>query len=81
MSIIAQGLGQELMARAGTEAIIHGCKYADVDIPDFQAPKFYRWLGYTVWGVLDNLTPGHRRIILPKSLAWKQLINLPEKYS
>jgi GNAT superfamily N-acetyltransferase len=57
-----KGLGNQLMTRAEAEAIRRGCRHADVDTLDFQAPDFYRRLGYVVWGVLDDLPPEHQRI-------------------
>jgi len=62
------GVGRQLMARAEAEAINRGCRHADVDTHDFQAPDFYRKLGYTVWGVLDDLPPGHQKIFFKKDL-------------
>jgi len=67
-----KGLGQQLMARVESEAIKRGCIHADVDTLDFQAPEFYRRLGFTVWGVLDDLPPGYQRIFLRKDLVKKQ---------
>jgi hypothetical protein len=57
-----------MMAQAEAEAIRRGCRHAHVDTIDFQAPDFYLKLGYTVWGVLDDIPPGHRRIFLKKDL-------------
>lgn len=62
------GLGKQLMARAEAEAMRRGCQYAMVDTMDFQAPDFYRQLGYSVWGVLEDVPPGHRRIFFRKTL-------------
>ncbi len=61
-----QRLGRQMMAQAEAEAIRRGCRHAHVDTIDFQAPDFYLQSGYTVWGVLDDLPPGHRRIFLKK---------------
>jgi GNAT superfamily N-acetyltransferase len=72
-----KGLGQQLIARAESEAMKRGCRHAHVDTLDFQAPEFYRQLGYTVWGVLDDLPPGHQRIFLRKDLVEKQPANAP----
>ncbi|MCA9909224.1 MAG: GNAT family N-acetyltransferase, partial [Anaerolineae bacterium] len=51
------------------EALRRGCNYAHVDTLDFQAPDFYRQLGYTVWGQLDDLPPGHTRYFMRKTLS------------
>ncbi|WP_026651549.1 GNAT family N-acetyltransferase [Butyrivibrio proteoclasticus] len=40
------GMGKELIAAAEKEAIKRGCKYAFVDTFSFQAPEFYKKLGY-----------------------------------
>jgi hypothetical protein len=54
------------MARAEEEAIRRGCCHAYLDTFDFQAPGFYRKLGYSEWGVLEDFPPGHQRIFLKK---------------
>lgn len=64
-----QGLGQQLVARAEQIAVERGCHSAHLDTMSFQAPDFYLKLGYTVWGQLDDLPRGHRRIFLKKSLV------------
>ncbi len=62
------GLGRQMMAQAEAEAVRRGCLHAHVDTMDFQAPDFYLGLGYSVWGILDDLPPGHRRIFYRKDL-------------
>ncbi len=62
------GLGKQLMAHAEAEAIRRGCHHAYVDTLEFQAPDFYRLLGYIVWGELEDFPLGHRRIFLRKDL-------------
>ena len=63
-----QGLGERLLRAAEQEAVARGCRYAHVDTLDFQAPAFYMRFGYIVWGVLDDLPPGHSRYFLKKEL-------------
>ena len=41
-----QGIGTRIMESAEQEAKSRGCKYAFVDTFSFQAPDFYRKLGY-----------------------------------
>ena len=41
-----QGIGRRLMETAEQEALSRGCKYVFVDTFSFQAPEFYRKLGY-----------------------------------
>ncbi|MGB7538613.1 MAG: GNAT family N-acetyltransferase [Anaerolineales bacterium] len=62
------GHGSRLLAAAEAEAVRRGCHHAHLDTMSFQALPFYEKHGYTVWGVLDNLPRGHRRIFLSKSL-------------
>ena len=45
-SLRGQGVGRSLMERAETEAKARGAKYAFVDTFSFQAPGFYKKLGY-----------------------------------
>ena len=63
-----QGLGTRMVAMAEDEALRRGCRCAHLDTMDFQALPFYQRLGYTVWGELEDLPPGHRRIYLKKEL-------------
>lgn len=62
------GYGRRMVQLAEAEAVRRGCQSAHVDTLDFQAPDFYRKLGYTVWGQLDDLPPGHTRYFLKKTL-------------
>lgn len=63
-----QGLGTRMVTMAEQEALRRGCGRAHLDTMDFQALPFYERLGYTVWGVLEDLPPGHQRIYLKKDL-------------
>ena len=45
-SLRGRGVGRSLMERAEAEAKARGAKYAFVDTFSFQAPGFYRKLGY-----------------------------------
>ena len=49
-------------------AFERGCHSAWVETFSFQAPGFYRKLGYEPFGELDY-PPGHKRIFLHKRLA------------
>ena len=62
-----RGLGARLMARAEREAVRRGCGSAWTDTFSFQAPGFYRKLGYKVFGTLD-VPRGQRRYFLRKRL-------------
>ena len=63
-----RGWGSRLLARAEALAIERGCIGVHLDTTSFQARGFYERQGYTVWGILDNLPPGHQRIFLQKRL-------------
>jgi GNAT superfamily N-acetyltransferase len=62
-----QGAGRRLMAAAEAQALAAGCHAAWLDT--FQAEGFYRSLGYTRFGVLEDYPPGQRRVFLRKRLA------------
>ena len=64
-----QGMGSALVALAEAEAKARGCIGAYVDTFSFQAAPFYRKLGYTVFGTLENFPPGHDRLYLSKRFA------------
>jgi GNAT superfamily N-acetyltransferase len=63
------GYGRQLMERIEAEAARHGCKNAFLNTMSFQAPEFYRKIGYTVFGELEDFPAGHSRIFLRKTLA------------
>jgi GNAT superfamily N-acetyltransferase len=60
------GVGSALMATAETVARERGCCGAYVDTFSFQAAPFYRKLGFTPFGVLDDFPPGHHRVFFRK---------------
>jgi GNAT superfamily N-acetyltransferase len=62
------GIGRELMAGAERRALERGCHSAWVDTFSFQAPGFYRKLGYEPFGELDY-PPDHKRFFLKKRLT------------
>ena len=63
-----QGIGRELIETAESRALERGCHSAWLDTFSFQAPGFYRALGYEVFGELD-WSAGHKRLFLRKRLA------------
>lgn len=63
-----RGLGSRLLRMAEDEALRRSCKHAHLDTLSFQALDFYRKRGYTVFGQLDGLPPGHTRYYLRKTL-------------
>lgn len=62
------GYGTRLMQLIEREAIENGCANAYLDTFSFQALEFYKKLGYTVFGELEDFPPGHRRCFLRKKL-------------
>ena len=63
------GVGRTLMQQAEEEALRRGCHGAWLDTYSFQARGFYEKLGYTVFGRLDDYSPGHSRFFLTKRLG------------
>lgn len=64
------GLGSGLLKRAETTAREErGCACARLETWDFQAPEFYRRLGYEVVGRVDDYPPGVTEFILTKRLG------------
>lgn len=62
------GVGSGLMAEAERFALSRSCHSAWVDTFSFQAPDFYKRLGYQVFGVLPY-PPDHQRFFLKKQLV------------
>ena len=61
-----QGVGSALMALAEMEARARGCRGMHVDTFSFQAAPFYRKLGFSLFGVLDDYPPGHKQLYFRK---------------
>ena len=64
-----QGWGTRLLARAEAIAAERNCAAVHLDTTSFQARGFYERNGYHVWGVLDDLPPGHQRFFMAKKLG------------
>ena len=62
------GVGRRLMEEAEREGRQRGCRYARLVTSNFQAPEFYRKLGYIAYGTLENCPPGETNFYL-----WKEL--------
>lgn len=62
------GIGAALMASAEAEARARGCRGAHVDTFSFQAAPFYRKIGFSLFGKLDDCPPGHDRLYFRKRL-------------
>jgi GNAT superfamily N-acetyltransferase len=63
-----QGFGSKLMKAAEREARRRGVKQVWLDTFSFQAPAFYRKLGYRAFGRLKDFPAGHSRTFLTKAL-------------
>lgn len=64
-----QGIGRQLMEQAEAVAREKGCVGIWLDTFSFQAPDFYRKLGYAVFGEIANYPPGSSRFFLHKHLS------------
>ncbi len=60
------GIGAALMASAEAEARKRGCRGVYVDTFSFQAAPFYRRIGFTLYGTLEDCPPGHDRLYFHK---------------
>jgi len=63
-----QGYGHRLLMLAEEEARKRGAKNAYLDTFSFQAPDFYKKLGYQDFGELGDFPAGHTRYFLKKEL-------------
>lgn len=54
-----QGWGQKLMEAAEKQAVKKGCTIAYTDTFTWQAPEFYKKLGYTEYGKLEGFPEGN----------------------
>ena len=63
-----RGFGTSLMEKAETEARKHGNRNAFLNSFSFQAPGFYRKLGYREFGKLKDFPVGHSRHWFSKAL-------------
>jgi ribosomal protein S18 acetylase RimI-like enzyme len=62
------GYEARLMDCIEQEAIKNGCINAYLDTFSFQAPEFYKKLGYKIFGELEDFPVGHSRFFLKKRL-------------
>jgi ribosomal protein S18 acetylase RimI-like enzyme len=68
-SLRRQGLGGQLMHAAEAEARARGCAVVRVNTHTFQAPGFYRRLGYEEVGYASDTPVGHGEHFFAKRLA------------
>ncbi|MFM9904499.1 MAG: GNAT family N-acetyltransferase [Pyrinomonadaceae bacterium] len=62
------GYGTRLMESIEAEASQNGATQAFLNTMSFEAPEFYKKLGYTVFAELKDFPPGHSRLFLRKTL-------------
>jgi predicted N-acetyltransferase YhbS len=63
-----QGIGTSLMRAAESEARKRGWEVCFLSTFTFQAPEYYRKLGYEPFGELKGMPPGHSRTWFAKWL-------------
>lgn len=68
-SVRGGGYGRQLMLKIEEKAIKNGCHNVYLDTFSFQAPAFYKKLGYVVFGQLEDFPVGNSRIFLRKKLV------------
>jgi ribosomal protein S18 acetylase RimI-like enzyme len=68
-NIRGQGHGTRLMRAVETEAKCRGCQQIVLETHDFQAPRFYQKLGFTIIGRVENYPRGHQFLMLVKQLV------------
>ena len=68
-SLRNQGYGSGLMRAVESEAKTRGCTQIVLETHDFQAPEFYRRLGFEVIGRIDGYPSGHQYLTMVKRLS------------
>ena len=64
-----RGLGRRLIAEVEAEAVRRGCRQLVLSTHSFQAPDFYRKLGFDVVSELPDYPRGHSHLVMRKRLA------------
>jgi GNAT superfamily N-acetyltransferase len=64
-----EGYGRKLMEAAEAEGVSRGCERAELRTFDYQAPAFYKKLGYEEFHVSQDFPRGHTRHYFRKVLV------------
>jgi GNAT superfamily N-acetyltransferase len=64
-----EGYGRRLMEAAEAEGVRRGCEMAELRTFEYQAPDFYKKIGYEEYNVVDGWPRGHRRHFFRKRLG------------
>ena len=68
-SMRSQGLGARVMRTVEEEAMARRCEHIVLETHDFQAPGFYRKLGFTNVAAVEGYPRGHRYLTMLKRLG------------
>ena len=63
-----KGIGSKLLIEAEKEAIRRGCHHVHLDTMSWQAPDFYKKLGYEIIVILPDIPNGNQKYLLMKAL-------------
>lgn len=63
------GIGKQLMRSIEKKAVELGCGNAYLNTMSYQAPEFYKRLGYQKFAELEDFPPGHSREFFRKRLT------------
>ena len=64
-----QGIGERLVRSLEGEARARGCRQIMLETFSFQAPDFYRRLGYDTFGVIDGYAHDHQKVFMQKKFG------------
>ena len=67
-TIRRRGVGRRLIAEVAAEAVRRGCRQVVLTTHSFQAPDFYRKLGFEVVSEISDFPRGHPALVLRKRL-------------